>query len=310
MIPIRTSVEVQEIPAAVIGLILANVAVFVFQSGLPADLAKQFILQNGLLPVRYTDPDVARELGLSPFNVLPFLTSAFMHGDWLHLIINMWTLWLFGRALEERLGVPRFVLFYLACGVIAGLTHFVFNFDSGMPALGASGAIAGVLGAYTVVHPTARVAILTPILFFPVVFYLPAVAYTTLWFVFQVARGIAELSLPGGAGGIAWWAHIGGIVAGAALIGAIGRQRSRVRQIGTPRPGVREIGTPRPRTIINGSRARRGPPSAVLAASAKRPPSQTKPQATEAMPGGATSRAGLVRRLAKRGKSVIPQSGS
>ena len=86
MIPIRTSVEVQEIPGAVIGLIMANVAVFVFQGSLPDDLAKQFIYQNGLLPARYTDPDVARELGLGRFNYLPFLTSAFLHGDWLHLI--------------------------------------------------------------------------------------------------------------------------------------------------------------------------------------------------------------------------------
>jgi len=295
MIPIRTSVEVQDIPGAVIGLIVANVAVFLFQSGLPDDLAKQFIFQNGLLPARFTDHDVARELGLNPFNVLPFLTSQFMHADWLHLTVNMWTLWLFGRAIEERLGTARFVLFYLACGLIAGLAHFAFNLDSGMPALGASGAIAGVLGAYTVIYPAARIAILTPILFFPVVFRLPAMVYTGLWFAFQVAWGIADFSLTEDVGGIAWWAHIGGFVAGLALIGAIGGQRRRVREIGDPRPRVREIGAPRARTIAIDNQMRGGP--------------QPKPRAAETPPRKA-GRGSLVRRLAKKGRSVIPQSGA
>jgi membrane associated rhomboid family serine protease len=294
MIPIRTSVEVQEIPGAVIGLIVANMAVFAFQSGLPDDLARQFILHNGLLPARYSDPDVARGLGLAPFNYLPFLTSAFLHGDWLHLAVNMWTLWLFGRALEERLGAPRFILFYLACGLIAGLTHFAFNLDSAVPVIGASGAIAGVLGAYTVVHPKARIAILTPILFFPVIFHLPAMVYTGLWFVFQVARGLAEFSGPGGAGAIAWWAHIGGIMAGLALIGAIGRQRRHVRQIGTPRP----------RTIALGDRARRHPP--VMPPGGPRP----APQAAETPPREAAPGTGLARRLVKKGRSIIPPSGA
>jgi membrane associated rhomboid family serine protease len=295
MIPIRTSVEVQDIPGAVIGLIVGNVAVFVFQSGLPDDLARQFIVHNGLLPVRYTDPDVARELGLSRVNVLPFLTSLFMHADWLHLIVNMWTLWLFGRAIEERLGAPRFVLFYLACGLISGLAHFAFNLDSGVPALGASGAIAGILGAYTLIYPTARIAIVTPILFFPVIFHLPAAVYTTLWFVFQVAWGIADFSLAEDVGGIAWWAHAGGFAAGVALIGAIGGQRRRIREISIPRPGVREIGAPRARTITNDNRARGGP----------QPKSQTA-----GTPPREASRPNLVRRLAKKGRSVIPQSGA
>ena len=197
-------------------------------------------------------------------------------------------------ALEERLGAPRFILFYLACGLVAGLTHFAFNLESGVPVIGASGAIAGVLGAYTLVHPTARIAILTPILFFPMVFHLPAVVYTGLWFVFQVARGIAEFSLPGAAGGIAWWAHIGGLVAGLALIGAIGRQRTRVR----------EIGAPRPRTIAFGDRARR------LAAAAVPSGPRPKPEATGTPPSEEAGRVGLVRRLARKGRSVIPRSSS
>ena len=145
------------------------------------------------------------------------------------------------------------------------------------------------------VYPTARIAILTPILFFPVVFHLPALVYTTLWFIFQVAWGIADFSLSEDVGGIAWWAHIGGFAAGLALIGAIGRQRRRVREIGSPRSRVREIGVPRARTIANDDRALGDP--------------QLKPQAARIPPREA-GRPNLVRRLAKKGRSVIPQSGA
>ena len=200
MIPIRTSVEVQEIPGAVIGLIIANVVVFLVQSGLPTDLAEQFIYHNALVPARYTQPEFASELGLDPGNFLPILTNSFMHGGWLHLIVNMWTLWIFGRALEERLGAPRFVLFYLACGVIASLTHFAFNFYSPVPALGASGAIAGILGGYSLLYPRARIVLVTPVLFFPITYHLPAAVYTAIWFVIQVLQGVTELFAPGDTG--------------------------------------------------------------------------------------------------------------
>jgi hypothetical protein len=231
-----------------------------------------------------------------------------MHGDWLHLGVNMWTLWLFGRAIEERLGGPRFVLFYLACGLIAGLAHFAFNLGSGSPVLGASGAIAGVLGAYTVIYPTARIAILTPILFFPVVFRLPAVIYTGLWFLFQVGPAITEFSVPqGAAGGIAWWAHIGGFVAGLVLIRVFGRQGRRVREIGGAKPGLREIGAPRPRTIAFNVRSRRRP----LSAAAQNLTQRLQSPAGEALTRKARpDQANPVRRHAKKGRSVIPQSGS
>jgi hypothetical protein len=231
-----------------------------------------------------------------------------MHGGWLHLGVNMWTLWLFGRALEERLGAPRFVFLYLVAGLIAGLAHFSFNLGSGSPALGASGAIAGVLGAYTVIYPTARIAILTPILFFPVVFRLPAVIYTGLWFLFQVGPALTEFTAPrGAAGGIAWWAHIGGFVAGLALIGVIGRQRRRVREIGGARPGIREIGAPRPRTIAFNVQTHRHPLSATAVDWTQR----LRSRAAEARKHRAVrEQAEPDRHPAKRGRSVIPQSGS
>ena len=146
MIPIRTSVELREAPGAVIGLIIANVAIFLLEIGLPADLAKQFIMHNALVPARYTQIGFGAAHGLEPANVFPFITNTFMHSGWWHLTINMWTLWLFGGPLEQRLGAARFVLFYLGCGVAASVAHFTFNPASPVPALGASGAIAGVLG--------------------------------------------------------------------------------------------------------------------------------------------------------------------
>ncbi len=257
MIPVRTSIEVQEIPGTVIGLIIANVAVFLVQSGLPADLAEQFIQHNALVPARYTQPDFARQQGLDPGNYLPLLTNTFMHAGWLHLLVNMWTLWLFGRPLEERLGAVRFVLFYLVSGAIASLAHFAFNLNSPLPALGASGAIAGILGGYTLLYPRARVFVLAPVLFFPIVFRLPAVAYTAIWFVFQLVSGVAGLFAPEPTAGIAWWAHIGGFVAGLALIMVIGVPRRRTREIGQAPVGMREIGGQRSRVLKVGPERRR-----------------------------------------------------
>ncbi|MFQ5984981.1 MAG: rhomboid family intramembrane serine protease, partial [Alphaproteobacteria bacterium] len=242
MIPIRTSVKVDEIPGAVVGLIIANVAVFLVQSGLPAELREDFILHNALVPARYTQPDVAGELGLDPGNFLPLLTNTFMHVGWLHLIVNMWTLWLFGRPLEERLGAVRFVLMYLVCGAIASLAHLAFNLYSPVPALGASGAVAGILGAYTLLYPRARVVLVTLVLFFPTVFSLPAAVYTAIWFVLQLLQGVAELVVPEHTAGIAWWAHIGGFVAGLALIGVVGTRRREARAIGPARGQTREVG--------------------------------------------------------------------
>ncbi len=245
MIPVRTSVEVDEIPGAVIGLIVANLAVFLVQIGLPESLHQAFINQNALLPARYTQPGFAHDLGLDPHNYLPLLTNTFMHAGWLHLIVNMWTLWLFGAPVEARVGAPRFVLFYLACGAVASLAHFAFNFESRVPALGASGAIAGVLGGYTLIYPRAKVVLLTPVLFFPVAIPLPAVVYTLIWFALQVAQGIAELAAPGDTAGIAWWAHVGGFVAGLLRVVAVGAPQRKARLIGAPRGRVREVGAPR-----------------------------------------------------------------
>ena len=264
MIPVRTSVEVDEIPGAVIGLIVANAAVFLYLSGLPESVAQEFIDHNALVPARYTQPGFARAHDLDPVNVLPLLTNTFMHAGWLHLIVNMWTLWLFGRPLEERLGAPRFIVFYLLCGALASMAHLAFNLGSTVPALGASGAIAGVLGGYTLLYPRAKVHLLTLVLFFPATWRLPAVVYTAIWFVFQLVpaivqlvQGMAGLAAPEESGGIAWWAHIGGFLAGLALVTLAGAPKRKVRQIGPPRGAMREIGTQRVGTVRVGPRRRR-----------------------------------------------------
>lgn len=257
MIPVRTSVDIQETPGAVIGLIIANVAVFLVQNGLPPDLAEQFINHNALVPARYTQPELAGELGLDPDNYLPFLTNSFMHAGLLHLILNIWTLWLFGGPLEERLGAPRFILIYLICGMAANLVHFTMNPDSPVPALGASGSIAGLLGGFALLYPRARIAVLTPVLFFPLVLWWPAVAYTAVWFAFQLLPGIATALAPEHTGGIAWWAHIGGFAAGFILIKLLGAQRRRAREIGAARPRMRRVG-PERRQVIGTSAPRKG----------------------------------------------------
>ena len=161
-------------------------------------------------------------------------TSMFMHGGWLHLGGNMLYLWIFGDNIEDRLGHLKYVLFYLASGVIATLAHAVFNPGSRIPSVGASGAIAGVLGAYILLFPRARVTTLIPIFMFITVREIPAVFLLGVWFVLQLFTGAATM---GGdvadTGGVAYFAHIGGFVAGMALVSLMGGRR--------PRRAVREL---------------------------------------------------------------------
>jgi membrane associated rhomboid family serine protease len=141
-----------------------------------------------------------------------------MHGGWWHLILNMWTLFIFGASLEGRIGRFGFLSFYLVCGLIASLAHAYFNKDSTVPTLGASGAIAGVLGGYALTFPRARITILILIVIIPFFFKIPALGYALIWFAFQFMQGFLDLVSPSMGGGIAWWAHVGGFAAGMVLI--------------------------------------------------------------------------------------------
>ncbi|MEY2544213.1 MAG: hypothetical protein QOE81_1674, partial [Verrucomicrobiota bacterium] len=158
-------------------------------------------------------------------NYWPLLTHQFLHGGWFHIIANMWTLWIFGDNVEDRMGPGRFAIFYLLCGTIAGTTHLLTNPDSTVPSVGASGAIAGVLGAYLLFFPTARLIVLFPIFFFPLFFEVPAVFYLAIWFFGQLFSGTAALAGPQQVGGIAWWAHIGGFIGGMLLCGLFAQRR-------------------------------------------------------------------------------------
>ena len=212
MLPIRDSVLRLRTPVVTWTLIALNAAVFLYELTLSPGALDQLIAQYGLLPARYSSAKAVP--GLDPENFWPFWTNMFLHAGFLHILSNMWTLWLFGGTLEDRMGRPRFLFFYLLCGLSASLVHFAFNLQSSLPALGASGAIAGVMGAYLVLYPRASITVLFPVLFIPLFFDLPAIFYLGFWFLIQFFSGTASIVNPQHGGGIAWWAHIGGFSAG------------------------------------------------------------------------------------------------
>ena len=157
--------------------------------------------------------------------VIPFLTSMFLHAGWLHVIGNMWYLWIFGDNIEDRLGHFTFLIFYLLCGLGAGIVHTILNAKTVIPSVGASGAIAGVLGAYVISYPFARVLTLVPVFVFMQVIEIPALIVLGFWFVMQFLSGTASLAMRSASeGGVAWWAHVGGFVIGMMLIGLFPRK--------------------------------------------------------------------------------------
>lgn len=218
MIPTHNTIPYTARPWATGSLIALCVAAFLYQVTLSGPAAEAFLSAYALVPARYTDGAWAAAHGLSRADPLPFLSGMFLHGGVLHILSNMWVLWVFGPALEDRMGPARFLLLYLVSGLAAGALHFIFNFSSAVPALGASGAIAGVIAAYARRFPYAWVNVLQPIVIVPVFFMLPALVFAGLWFVTQVMQGVGSLALPAGAAGIAWWAHIGGFLAGWVLL--------------------------------------------------------------------------------------------
>lgn len=227
MIPFRDNVPSRRYPIVTVFLIIANVAVFIYQLSLPPEVMERFFAQYGIVPTRLHGVFQAPGLVLTEFGS-SFFSSMFLHGGLVHLIGNMWYLWIFGDNVEDRMGPFRFLLFYFLCGMMAGLAHVIFNFYSSLPSIGASGAVAGVLGAYLVSFPFARVLTLVPFfLFFPII-ELPAILVLGSWFFVQIFNGTAALAAASGSlGGVAWWAHIGGFLAGMILIGPFARRPVR-----------------------------------------------------------------------------------
>lgn len=217
MFPIRDSVPSNSVPIATRLLILVNVIVFVLELTLPSNSLQLLIHLFGIVPARLTHPQWAAAVGFPGGGFWSILTHQFLHGGWLHIISNMWALWIFGDNVEDRMGSFRFTIFYLVCGAVAGITHILLNPDSVIPSVGASGAIAGVLGAYLLFFPTARLLVLFPIFIFPFFFEVPAVLYLVIWFLTQLFSGTMALAGPKQVADIAWWAHIGGFVCGMIL---------------------------------------------------------------------------------------------
>jgi membrane associated rhomboid family serine protease len=213
MIPLRDTTQSRNYPVVNNTLIGINVFLFIIQL-LQGPEIERFFFTYGLVPARYTNPEIA--LYFTPFQqAVAFLSFMFLHGGFLHLLGNMWSLYIFGDNVEDRLGPLRYLMFYLLCGLLSGLTHFLFNLDSRIPTIGASGAIAGVMGAYLILFPLARILTLIPIFFIPYFVEIPAFIFLGLWFLLQFLYAAA----PGpGMGGIAWWAHVGGFVFGILLL--------------------------------------------------------------------------------------------
>lgn len=230
MLPIGDTIPSRNPPVAVWMLILANAFVFLLELSMPEAALNEFLRRFGMVPARYSPPFLAEFLGLAEDDYWPFLTSMFLHGGWTHILGNMWTLWIFGDNVEDRMGPLRFTVFYLLCGVAANLTHLALNPQSVIPAVGASGAIAGVMGAYFFLFPQSRVIVMFPVFFLPLFFELPAVAYLGFWALSQVFSGTLALAGPQNVGGVAWWAHVGGFAAGAVLHFAFVRQRGSYRR--------------------------------------------------------------------------------
>ena len=216
MFPIRDTVASHHRPWAVWGLILVNALVFVGELLLSQPELERTFQLFGIVPRRYTEPAWGELVGF-PSNYLPFVTHMFLHAGWLHFLGNVWTLWIFGDNVEDRMGSLRFLVFYLACGIVAGVVQMLATSSSAIPSIGASGAIAGIMGAYFLLFPHARVITLVPLLFYPLFIELPAVIYLGVWFSMQLFSGSLALTRPDQVGGIAFLAHVGGFVAGFVL---------------------------------------------------------------------------------------------
>jgi membrane associated rhomboid family serine protease len=225
MIPFRDNIPSRSAPVITVSIILINITAFIYELSL-GDNIEGFLHEYGIVPVSVLSWPVS-EFSFTSL-ALPFVTSMFLHGGWMHLIGNMWYLWIFGDNVEDRVGHVKFLLFYLLCGLGAGIVHTVLNAHTSVPSIGASGAIAGVLGAYLLSYPFARVLTLVPLFVFIQIIEIPAIIVLGLWFVMQFFNGAASLSATASdAGGVAWWAHVGGFLAGMLLIGLFPRRDRR-----------------------------------------------------------------------------------
>ena len=203
MIPLRDIIPSRTVPYITITIIALNALAWLFEVSLSPEVLEQFLRIYGVVPADFTAPTL--------------ITSMFLHGSWMHVIGNMWYLWIFGDNVEDRLGHGRFIVFYLLCGIAAAIGQIAIDPLSTLPTIGASGAIAGVMGAYFVLYPRSRVLTLVPLILWWELFELPAIVLLGFWFLMQLfsaAGSIAVTSGTHGGGGVAFMAHVAGFVAG------------------------------------------------------------------------------------------------
>lgn len=222
MIPLKDMTPRRTFPIMTLSLILVNVAVFAYQLSLPPHAARTLINAYGLMPDKIQLALAGRRYTLGEA-FAPLFTCMFLHGGFLHIIGNMLFLWIFGGNVEDRLGSVPYLFFYLLCGVGSGVTQVLFSWGSHVPSIGASGAISGVLGAYIIFFPGARILTLVPLIIIWWTFQIPAFIFIGLWFLIQFLSGLNSLDarFAASAGGVAWWAHVGGFLLGAVIALAV-----------------------------------------------------------------------------------------
>lgn len=215
MIPIRDNITSKTTPYVSWVIMAICIAIFLVMNIFSDEARRQLIYNYGMVPIRYSNPKWAMAFGLSPDYYLSFLTNLFLHAGWLHIFINMWFMWIFAKNIENKMGHMRFLIFYLLCGLFATFVQWYFDSKLVIPVLGASGAIAGVLGAYFVISPFAKVVIWVPLFFLPIFFELPAIAFLGFWAIIQFQNATSSIVFDNITAGVAWWAHLGGFIIGA-----------------------------------------------------------------------------------------------
>jgi len=217
MIPLKNLSPRRSFPVVTLLLIAANVVVFLHQVTMPTSQADKFIKTFALIPLTVQYALAGTHHVTLAQALIPLFTCMFLHGGFLHIIGNMWFLWIFGGNVEDRLGSFFYLLFYLVCGIGSSVSQLLFSWGSPVPSLGASGAISGVLGAYVIFFPASRILTLVPLFVFWFTARIPAIVFIGLWFVVQILSGIGSLETVNTTGGVAWWAHIGGFLIGLLL---------------------------------------------------------------------------------------------
>lgn len=227
LLPLKDDIPSRRFPFVTYSIIAVNIVVFMFEATMSKEQLQAFFELIAVIPAEYTAFLRGEPVPLLKLLAAPF-ASMFLHGGWMHLFGNMWFLYLFGDNVEDAMGHSRFLLFYLLTGLAATVAHIFVNPLSSIPIVGASGAISGVVGAYFLMFPTARVLTLVPIFFFVDIVLLPAVVFIGMWFLFQFWSGLLSLAVPH-LGGVAWWAHIGGFIAGLILAPIMRERRKPTR---------------------------------------------------------------------------------